>query len=158
MRYIFSLTLGLGSLMLLGCGDSKTSNNVDEKSPAKTQQQAEHEHPDEGLHGGKLIELGDEEYHGEWVVDQEAGTATVYILDGHVENPVPIEAEEITISQESGTTYSLAAKPMEGEPTGKSSRFVSMDEKLISLMDGHFHAKLLLEIEGKRYNGDFDSH
>src|SRR5688500_14491837 len=35
-----------------------------------------HSHADEGPNGGHLIELGNEEYHGEWLHDDDSGKLT----------------------------------------------------------------------------------
>ena len=63
---------------------------------------AGHGHPSEGPHHGGLIELGNEEYHAELVHDDDAGTVTLYILDGGVTKQVPIDATEITIKRHAG--------------------------------------------------------
>ena len=158
MRYLLTFTLGLGSLLFLGCADSKTEEQKTDNA-AKTEAKDDHDdHEHEsGPHEGKLVELGDEEYHAEWLADKEKGTVTVYILDAKAETNVPIEAEEITIN-DSSDSYTLKADALEGEPPGQSSRFVSMDKTLSELMSGHFHAKLVLKISGKSYSGDIDSH
>ncbi len=158
MRTLSLGMLGLGTLLFLGCADAKTP-----EQPAGKTQNEEHDHDHEHAHGdpphgGTLIELGEEEYHGELVHDQEAGTVTVYILDGHVENAVPIAAEEITISAQS-QSYTLKAQPQEGEAQGQSSRFVSSDKELSDFMAGEdVHARLILQIEGQPYNGSIVIH
>ena len=160
MRMLSLLTLGLGTMLFLGCTDAKSPEQTAGKSPSAEHEGGHnhaHEHGDPP-HGGTLIELGDEEYHAELVQDKAAGTVTVYILDSHVENPVPIAAEEITISAKS-QSFALKAEPQEGEPQGQSSRFVSRDQALNDLIAGDdVHAKLILKIGENPYNGDIVIH
>ena len=116
-----------------------------------------HSHASEGPHHGGLIELGGEEYHAELVDDEDAGTVTIYILDGAAKNAVPIDAAEITINIKhdgEGEQFKLAASPDAGDPEGRSSRFVSDDEHLMAdLHDEDADATLVLTIEGKSFRG-----
>ena len=83
-----------------------------------------------------ILELG--EYHGELVHDDAAGTVTVYILDGAAAENVPVDAKEavINITREGlAKQFTLAASPVEGEPEGWSSRFVSSDAELAKELD-----------------------
>lgn len=157
MRYFLTVALGTLGLFLLGCADAKTEAEKNGKTPKTEEQEVHNDHPTKGPHEGQLIELGDEEYHAEWLADAEKGTVTVYILDSHAEKMVPIGAEEVTIHA-GEESYTLKASPSEGEPAGQSSRFVSEDKALSELMDDHFHAKLVLKIADKSYSGNFDSH
>jgi hypothetical protein len=117
----------------------------------------EHAHPSEGPHHGSLIELGGEEYHGELVHDEKAGTVTVYVLDGSAKQAVPIDAPAVTINVKHASgadQFPLKAQPDASDPEGRSSRFVSNDAKLARLLDAEgTEARLMLKIEGKSYNG-----
>ncbi len=119
-----------------------------------------HDHPSEGPHHGHLIELGGEEYHAEFVHDEQAGTITVYILDGAAKETVPIEATEININLKhdgQGEQFQLAASPDEGDADGKSSRFVSDDAELAEdLHREGAEAQLVLQIGGKAYRGKIE--
>ena len=118
------------------------------------------DHPTAGPHHGGLIELGDHEYHGELVHDDEAGTVTVYILDSSAKTAVPIDATEVTINlTHDGRPehFKLDASPDAGDPEGKSSRFVSNDAELAEHLDhADSGARLMLEIGGKPYNGSIE--
>jgi hypothetical protein len=119
------------SLALVGC-DRQAAAPVAE---AEHEEHA-HEHA-AGPHGGDILELG--EYHGELVHDDAAGAVTVYILDGAATANVPVDAKEavINITREGlGKQFTLAASPLEGEPEGWSSRFVSTEAELAKELDG----------------------
>lgn len=119
-----------------------------------------HAHPSEGPHHGSLIELGNEEYHAELVHDEEAGSVTIYILDGSAKKAVAIEAQEITINLKHDgkpAQFKLNASPDANDPDGKSSRFVSEDKQLAGALDAEgADARLVLKIEGKSYNGSLE--
>ena len=116
-----------------------------------------HDHPSEGPHHGSLIELGGEEYHAEFVHDEDAGTVTIYILDGAAKEAVAIDAPDIAINLKhdgKGEQFKLAASPDKGDPQGKSSRFVSNDKELgEDLEHEDADASLVLKINGKSYRG-----
>ena len=115
-------------------------------------------HPTEGPHGGGLIELGDEEYHGELIHDETAGTVTIYLLNDHADEAAPIDAAELTVvARHEGNreSFKLAADPDAGDPAGKSSRFVSADAELAERLDREGGtAKLMVKIAGRSYSGD----
>ncbi|MFH5805479.1 hypothetical protein [Alienimonas sp. DA493] len=118
----------------------------------------DHAHPTEGPHGGGLIELGDEEYHGELIHDEAAGTVTIYVLNDHADAPAPIEAAEVTVTvvhDGNRESFALAADPDAGDPDGRSSRFVSSDAELAEHLDREGGtAKLMVKIDGRAYSGD----
>lgn len=95
-----------------------------------------HDGDDDGPHGGVLLELGNHDYHVEIVIDQKTDSTTVYIFNGKhgdAMKPVAVDAKEASISytaHDELKTEKLAAKAMEGETGGKSSRFVSGDHEL----------------------------
>ena len=159
MRIISALSLCFGTLVFLGCGDPKAGEQTAEKTPSPDKAAHDHEHQHgEAPHGGSLIELGEEQYHGELVHDSETGTVTVYILDSKAENAVPIDAPEITISAKS-QSYPLEAQPQENDPEGQSSRFVSSDKTLNEYIAGNdVHARLILKIGERSFNGPIVIH
>ena len=150
-----SLGLTVNIMLLVGCG-GKSSTSGPETSPPPATVDG-HAHPTEGPHHGGLIELGNEEYHAELVHDDEAGTVTIYILDGAATTQVPIDATEITINvKHDGTPeqFSLAASPDANDPQGKSSRFLSSDAELAHHLDEEgAEPRLVLSINGKSYRG-----
>ena len=114
-----------------------------------------HEHPSEGPHHGTLIELGKEEFHAELVHDDKS--VTIYVLDSAAKNSVPVDASEVLINilkDGKPAQFKLAATPVEGDPDGKSSRFVDSGTELAGNLDNEAAApKLSITINGKSYKG-----
>lgn len=142
-------------LCFTGCNDDASSpSNVESSPPPET---TGHDHPDHGPHGGDLIELGNESYHAE-LVHGDGDELSIYILDGAAKATVPIDATELVVNvSHDGTPeqFKLAAAPAEGDPAGKSSRFVANDAELSE----HVHeegakAKLVVVIDGKQFTGE----
>lgn len=117
-----------------------------------------HDHPSHGPHGGDLIELGNEEYHAEVLIDGES--VTIHILDGHATGAIGIEAAEITLNlarPDGPRQFALAARPDDGDAAGTSSRFVSDDAELYGLLrQSDTQARLSLTINGKPYTGRYE--
>ena len=89
------LTLA-AAISISGCGNSDNQARSDKASDATTQTAEHgHSHPTEGPHHGSLIELGDEEYHGELVHDDKAGTVTIYLLDSSAREAVAVKSRGI---------------------------------------------------------------
>ncbi|MDZ4656082.1 MAG: hypothetical protein SH868_00745 [Bythopirellula sp.] len=150
----FGIVLHLVILLaVVGCGSSPppTMMTATQATPS------EHGHSSEGPHGGGLIELGNNEYHGEFVHDDAAGTVTIYLLDSVAKASVPIETAEITINlkhEGQGKQFKLAAEADASDPAGKSSRFVSNDVELAKDLDQEgADAQLAVNINGKPYRG-----
>lgn len=145
----------------LGCAQEKKDDATYNKAEsAEKKEEHGHDHPEHGPHKGDLIELGNEEYHGELVHDDKS--LTIYILDAKAEKAVPVKATEITINVthgEEAEQFKLAAKPEEGEKDGMSSRFVSEDAHLLADIEEEDAKKeLVLEINGKPYRGNIAHH
>ena len=111
-----------------------------------------------GPHGGHLLELGDEEYHLEWVHDDATGLLTVYILDGAMENEVPIAAPSLTIERtigESAASFELLPVGAAGEPT---AQFAITDKSLIEalkLAGEGVTVRTEVDIDGRTYEAEF---
>ncbi|MEX2170824.1 MAG: hypothetical protein WD851_16020 [Pirellulales bacterium] len=150
-----SVTTLVVGLTLAGCG------SADKEQPADPGHgeagHDEHAHPTTGPHGGSLIELGNEEYHAELVHDDAAGTVTIYVLDSAAKASVPIDATDVTINlthDGQGEQFKLTASADQGDPTGKSSRFVSSDAELAKDLDREDAApQLVITINGKPFRG-----
>ncbi len=124
----------------------------------------DHAHPAHGPNGGHLVELGDEEYHAEWLHDDATGTVTVIILDGQVKDEVGIEAESLTINVaiegQSPQTYELPAVNRSSDDPPKATRFELSSEKLLTALQigTGVHATLSVDIAGKQYVGKIEHH
>ncbi|MEX2186369.1 MAG: hypothetical protein WD875_06235 [Pirellulales bacterium] len=149
----FTATL---AITLAGCGDDNGKKGADKAVGG------EHDHPSDGPHKGVLIELGDEEYHGEVVHDDATHKVTVYILDSEAKNAVPVEAKDVTINvvaDGKGSNFAVPAMPLDGESDGKSSRFELTDEQLCDGMGAEgAEARLTVHIAGKQYQGKISVH
>ena len=119
--------------------------------------EGKHDHAEKGPHGGPLIELGDEEYHAELLLAEKEGVVTIHVLDSKAKSAVAIEAKEILINLKHGkkpVQFRLKASASEGDPEGKSSKFVLKNPELIEdLHHKETSAQLRLSIEGKSYSG-----
>jgi hypothetical protein len=161
-HFLLATTLVPALLMfsVLGCGGSKSSSS--NSYVATKEANHEHEHAREGLHGGSLIELGNEEYHAEIVHDDQARTVTVYLLDAAAKASVPIDTTDMTINlkhEGRGEQFKLAAAPDQSDPQGKSSRFVSSDAELAEDLDREdAGAQLAVTINSKPYRGAIEHH
>ena len=152
-RFLLCLALSvLTSVSLTGCG--KTEDNA---AKSKDPVEKKPAHPTTGPNKGSLIELGDDEYHGELVRGKDDKTATIYILDGSATKHVPIEAKDVIIELTHAgkrKQYKLEATPRDDDPKDKSSRFVLADKELSQeLTHKDAKPKLILKIGGKPYSG-----
>lgn len=144
--------LGLASLLAfaVGCGQPAGATKHGEGG------HEDHAHPTAGPHQGELIELGDEEFHAE-LLHEDKGKLTIYVLDGAAKAAVPIEASEVTINLKHDgkmEQFKLAATPDAGDPSGKSSRFVSTDAELSEEIEHEgVTPQLVVTINGKQYRG-----
>lgn len=154
------LVCALIAIAVSGCGESDrpaASSHVETSGPQVTIGPLhEHAHASTGPHGGALIELGNE-FHAELVHDDAAGTVTVYVLDAGGRNALPIDATEISVNLKHdgrGEQFKLAAVSDAGDPTGKSSRFVSSEKELAEDLDHEgAEPQLAVVIDGKQYRG-----
>ena len=109
MRQLFKLIAFAICLAVLGCD--------------KGEESAISGHQHAAPHGGVLAELGDHQATAEMVLDREAGTITLYVLDAHAENAVRVAQESISASIEfgDGEPRDLALMPVASELTGETA-------------------------------------
>ena len=152
---IAAMSLCLGLMVFLGCGQSSNSERPVTFAPPATVDARNH--PTEGPHHGGLIELGDEEYHAEVVHDEASGSVTIYLLDAAGKSAVPIDTTELLVNlSHDGQVeqFTLPASPQPSDPSGKSSRFASADPELAEALDREgADAQLVVSIGGKQYRG-----
>ncbi len=80
-----------------------------------------------GPHGGTIIDFG--KWHAEFTVDHKKQEATVYILSTSGNKPRPIAIEQFKLSiKQPQFQAELKPAPQEGDPEGKSSRYVAKHE------------------------------
>ena len=158
----FSRFFIAGSLLSLavGCTNQPANAPTADKagSPAVEADAHAHDHPSVGPHDGSLVELGNHEYHIE--VTHDATSVTLYVLDGHAKQVVPIDTSEVTINlMQAGAPkqFTLPANPDSSDPAGESSRFTLADADLVALLDDHDAApSVSLTIDGTPYTGKIE--
>lgn len=150
-----------GPLLLAGCdsgSDEPAADNTADASSADVTTGGDHSHTSGGPHGGSLIDLGHGDYHAELVRDDHVPGVAVYLLDSSAEQAAFVEADYLTINllvDGKPEQFQLAASPQSSDPQGKSSRFVSGDEKLRAYLDAEdLEGRLLVKIQGRSYTGD----
>jgi len=120
----------------VGCTSKDETRAFDDKD-SEASAEAEHGHDHAHAHGpngGHLLEVGEEQYHMEIVFDGKGRSMTAYILGPDAKTAFPIEAKLIDFDLEVGDKEQgipLAAKPLEGEKEGTSSRFVAEGKRFL---------------------------
>lgn len=156
--------LGLAAAVALGLAVHSSAAEQPAAGGAKAKQapkadskKDEHAHSEKGPHGGPIIELGEEEYHAEIVLEDKTDTVTIYVLSSNAKDAVPIDAPEVVINLKHGNKpeqFKLKASPMKIDPKGKSSRFALKSQDLMhDLHHDNADARLRLKIAGKSYSG-----
>ncbi|MGE0759630.1 MAG: hypothetical protein AB7F89_04395 [Pirellulaceae bacterium] len=120
-----------------------------------------HGHPETGPNGGHLVEFETEEFHAEWLHDDDSGKLTIFILDGPAKAVVPISADHVTIEKTIGDkteSYQLAATDRPAGET-KGAKFEIVDKPLIEALKTAgqgVEARLTVDIEGRTFAGKFE--
>ena len=123
-KYIHNCCLGLlgtamVSMICTGC----------DAPEQKHSSSAPHGHHHDPPHGGSLIQLGNEQYHLELVMDQDLTLMRCYVLDGHVEHFIRLAQEEIlcetTLSSglKTNLVFQAIASRSTGETVGDTAEF-----------------------------------
>jgi hypothetical protein len=143
----------ISGLLLTGCDSSSSTNGTSGGGHV-------HDHPSEGPHHGQLIELGNEQYHGELLHDDATNTVTVYILDGAAKELVPIPEQEVTLQLlvgEENKSYTLTAVP-DAADSEAAAKFEVVDAELGRILDEEHELKgrLQVNIGGTQFTGSFE--
>jgi hypothetical protein len=154
---IASLAAGVafGAVGCNGSSEYKTVPEVKKASPLP-----DHEHGAKGPHGGGIVELGDEEYHAEIVVDHDSHALSLFVLGKDAKTAELVAAKDVSITPNGKEALTLKAAPQKGDAEGKTSRFELVDNKLVhDLLDaGFLHGELRITIGDKPYLGHIDYH
>ncbi|MFG0336236.1 MAG: hypothetical protein ACF8TS_22995 [Maioricimonas sp. JB049] len=153
--------VALGVALLCGCGGGEEYREFGETDDVTNTAPADdhhHHHHDLGPNGGHLVELGDEQYHAEVVLDASERILTVYLLGPDAKSPAPIAAEELTFNLDAGDkpqTITLVAIPVEADGENMASRFVSEADALPeSVQDAEdLHGSVAVMIDGTSLTG-----
>jgi hypothetical protein len=152
----------VAALVANGCGGEHAGEKPQAADKHEHEHGDAHEHPSEGPHHGRLIELGEDEYHGELVPDPVTRMTKIYILDGTAKKQEPIDAKEITLNlvvDGQSHQFKFTEQPDQSDPIGRASRFVSTSEQLDdALKSPETTGRLNVDIAGKSYVGKLESH
>lgn len=146
----------------LSCGAIGCNGSSDYKTPSaiKANPLPDHGHGEKGPHGGGIVELGEEEFHAEIVVDHDDHKLIVYVLGKDAKTPEAVAGTEITMTPEGKDALTLKAAPQTGDAEGKASKFELVDDALVhALLDaGFLHGDLRITIGEKPFLGHVDYH
>ena len=143
LRRSFELALTAAfALVLAGCTDGNsefTEVNHDESEVAHDDHSG-HGHGHHGPNGGEIVEVCNEEFHAEVVVDEGTHRIDVFVLGSDAKTAKPIDASEISLSFKHGDEvedFKLTAAAIDGEPEGQSSKFTLTSEELFEELHEH---------------------
>lgn len=119
-----------------------------------------HDHNVKAPHGGVWLELGDEEYHAELLVEAKTNAVTVYLFDREAKSSVAIPAKDVVIKlMHDGEfeTFKLKPHSQKADPPKLSSRFVLKDAELVTdLSERKAEGELIVKIRDKTYTVKID--
>lgn len=129
-----------------------TDHDNDQHGHGDEHNQEESESAHETPHGGIVKMIGD--YHLELTYDEKNGEIAVYVLGSKETINVPIDAKPLKVrvkieDSDELTDIELRAVPLDGEPKGKSSRFVGSHYELVKVKS--FDVTVQVSILGKVY-------
>jgi hypothetical protein len=142
-RRSFELALTAAfALVLAGCTDSNSEfTEVSHDEPEiGHDDHSGHGHGDHGPNGGEIVEVGNEEFHAEVVVDEDTHRIDVFVLGSDAKTAKPIDATEISLSFKHGDEveeFKLTAAALDGEAEGQSSKFTLTSEELFEELHEH---------------------
>lgn len=147
---------------LLGCNTKQGA--TDEKETTKKKEADPsghgHAHPTAGPHGGHLIELGSEEYHGELLHSEKTHAVTIYILDGSAKKEVPVAQDAVTLNVVVNSKPTQFVMKAVDATDAMASQFVVEDVDLVHAFedDKITKGKLNVTIGDKPYVGAIEHH
>jgi hypothetical protein len=135
--FVLGLSLTVG---LVGC--SKSTDTT--AKPAVTDDAHEHGHGETGPHKGHIIELGEEEFHGELVHDEANSKVVVYLLDSSAKASASADGEEVVLSiivEGQPKDFTLKATD-----AAKRDQFESTEPQLVASLDHEKNTKGRLRV------------
>lgn len=144
LRYLLSLVTIAAAFT--GCSKKSGDDTVG----------ADHAHHHPSPHGGTAVVLGDEVYQLEFVLDAGAGTMSAYVLDGHMENFVRINAPSFEVfatvsGEQRPLIFQATANSATGETVGDTSQFTAQADWLKT--STNFDAQLTqITIRGRAFS------
>lgn len=150
---IFAGILVPAFFTIAGCG----AKPKPEALPASS-----HSHNHVAPHGGKLVVLGDEDAHLEFVFDASLGKMTAYVFDAHAENAVRVAQPEFSLEirvEDAEKPLLLKMKAVGNELTGETVRDTSQFEGTDPALVGRKRFQVAtgeIDVRGERYRTQFE--
>ena len=137
MKLLLTTCLISTLALLSGCDRHDHGHDHAHGEHGHDHEHGDHGHHHEPPHGGAPVVLGDEAFHLEFVRDEEAGTLSAYVMDGHMENFVRLTNETIAIEVKLGEkSEALVMAAIEntatGETVGDTAHFRARAEWLLT--------------------------
>ena len=102
-------------------------------------------------HGGRIIEVGDEVAHLEWVHDPKTGKATIYVMDGKGKTLGLADAIRLNLPATKKTEKTQVVTRALNLKEGKASTF---DAENAALKNEHLEGKISIKIKDKKYSAN----
>ncbi len=146
--------------VMSGCTGSPEYKPVETVKKASPLPDHEHGHGEKGPHGGGIVELGEEEYHAEIVVDHDTHAIALYVLGKDAKTAEPVTAAEVTITPEGKDALTLKAVQQRDDMDGKASKFELISDDVVHevMNAGFLHGELRITIADKPFIGHIDYH
>lgn len=142
----------LALVAVMGCGPQDPAHDPDtDTGGAQTSHTGHDDRAALGPNEGHVVVLGDEEYHLEWLHDDDAGKVTAILLDGEIKEEVTTTAEvvtvEVTIGDAEPLKYDLLAVNRSDEEPPRASRFELTEPALITALKIGEGVKVVLHVQ-----------
>jgi hypothetical protein len=150
---------GLALLAFCGCGGPTNQYKPVAEIPHAHDEHDHHGHEHAvGPHHGSVVELGEEEFHAEIVVDDKSHALRIYLLGPDAKTDATTTAGNLTLVL--NDTPPLTLKGVSGAAEGQFSTFELIDEKVVHEITeaGYIHGTLICKIGEKNYSVDLDIH
>lgn len=159
VKRLKGLVLSAVSVVALGCGaDGPHGHEHEPAGKPATAGSHDHDHGAraKGPRGGHLIELGDDAFSVELVLDDDRHAVTVYLLDSAAAAAAVGDGPEVRIQLfEDGQFVDYALSP--ADPAGDTPAFSLVDEKLHRAFDaGHVRGRLRVTVGAKEHSATLD--
>jgi hypothetical protein len=147
-------------LSFIGCGGCNNNPPAPKPDAGAGHEDHGHSHDQKGPHMGKVMAIGAEEYHAEFVIDEASGKVTVYLLDKNIKTDPSAASPQETISiegkmKDETKTYELAAVNRTAGDKPMASQFEVDDKELAGLigkLGGNNSATLKVTIGDKPFS------
>jgi hypothetical protein len=120
---------------LTACSKTESTHDHDHGHGPDHDHAGHSHHAHKPPHGGTPVELGDHQYHLEFVHEATNGSLRAYVMDGHLEYFVRIPAATFEVAAQVGgteesLTFHAVANNSTGETVGNTSQFEAQAEWL----------------------------